>query len=100
MGRSVLDLTATKLCPVTAVRRPGCAIVHVDSVEPAMTNPSGAPTLSGSYDRAQRGKEDLASFLRQVYLLARRRIRLIMLLVIVGTGLAAYFAYSRTPVYT
>src|SRR5689334_18150702 len=67
-----------------------------------MTNLSEtpAPETSGTYYHAPRDGEDLASSLRQLYLLARRRTRMILLLVAVGTGLAAYFGYSRTPVYT
>ena len=67
-----------------------------------MTSPSETPPpeTSGSYYHAPHNAEDLASSLRQLYLLVRRRIRMILLLVAVGTGLAAYFGYSRTPVYT
>lgn len=63
---------------------------------PAASYPSAAPYSSAADDRG----EDLVPTLRSLFLMARRRIRMILLTAAIGTGLAALFAYVREPVYT
>jgi capsular exopolysaccharide synthesis family protein len=67
-----------------------------------MSNSPNAPTSEAAetYHPAARDEESLASSLRSLVLMARRWIKTILLLIVLGTGVAGYVGYSRQPVYT
>jgi capsular exopolysaccharide synthesis family protein len=55
---------------------------------------------AGGYNPAPRDEEDLASALRSLAMMARRRVKMIVVLVVLGTAAAAYQGYSKQPMYT